>query len=283
VKLAPKSKNSLKKVELGQFIDRDTMRFVREYPHPVERVWAALTDPAQMSIWWMPCSRLEARAGGAYEMHSPLGNTSFKGRIHECEPPRMIDFSGVTRFELYANEGGCRVVLTLKRWPNGWNPVSLAGFHGWLDQLRLHLEGFSRDQLNEMVDSWSHVYPGYEYLIQLNLADGAKAIHRVHFQVGTATLRDSMKPVLDEVVQLMHQTPTLNLQVDGFCDDPCSFEESITLSMGRATAVSKYLREKGISSERLFVSSAGNSHCVVPSDAEEGRAFNRRVELRPTY
>ena len=37
--------SALNKLELGQFVDRDTMRFVRDYPHPIERVWAALTVP----------------------------------------------------------------------------------------------------------------------------------------------------------------------------------------------------------------------------------------------
>jgi hypothetical protein len=87
----------------------------------------------------MPCSKLEARTGGKYVLVSPLGNRTYEGRIEECDPPRLIDFSGVTRFELFERDGGCRLKLILKRWPNGWNPVSLAGFHGWLDQLRLHL------------------------------------------------------------------------------------------------------------------------------------------------
>ena len=123
----------IRKVELGQFLDRNTMRLVREYPHPIDRVWSALTDPEQISVWWMPCSKLEACTGGKYVLVSPLGNQTFEGRIEQCDPPRLIDFSGVTRFQLFEHAGGCRLELTLKRWPIGWNPVSLAGFHmvGW--------------------------------------------------------------------------------------------------------------------------------------------------------
>ena len=277
------AKSPIKKVELGQFIDRDTMRFVREYPHPIERVWSALTDPAQMAVWWMPCSMLEMRAGGKYVLHSPLGNAKFEGRIKECDPPRLIDFSGVTRFELSAHEGGCRLVLTLKRWPNGWNPVSLAGFHGWLDQLRLHLDGFSRKQIDDLVNGWPQIFPGYEYLIQLNRADGAKVVHRVHFAENETALRDSMKPVLDEVAQLLTRKPSLNLQIDGFCDDACSYEDSFKLADARVKTVSEYLHIAGIAPTRFFSGSSGNTHRLVPSDAEEGRAFNRRVELRPTW
>jgi len=277
------AKSPIKKVELGQFVDRHTMRFVREYPHPIERVWSALTDPAQMKIWWMPCSLLETHAGGRYVLESPLGNAKFEGRIKECEPPRLIDFSGVTRFELSPHEGGCRLVLTLKRWPMGWNPVSLAGFHAWLDHLRLHLDGFDYDQIMELARVWQSVYAGYAYLIQLNLADGAKVIHRVHFAEGDGNLRDSMKPVLDEVVRLLGQNPSLNLQIDGFCDDPCSYEDSFRLADARVKSVADYLCAAGIARSRFFQGASGNTHMIVPSDAEEGRAFNRRVELRPTW
>jgi len=278
-----RAENPLKKVELGQFIDRDTMRFVREYPHPIERVWAALTDPAQMKIWWMPCSLLEARAGGRYVLESPLGNARFEGRIKACDPPRLIDFSGVTRFELSEHDGGCRLVLTLKRWPNGWNPVSLAGFHAWLDHLRLHLDGFGYDDIMELARVWQPTYPAYEYLIQLNLADGAKVIHRVHFAENDSTLRDAAKPVLDEVAQLLRTNPSLNLQIDGFCDDVCSYEDSFRLAEARVKAVSEYLCAGGIAPTRFFLGASGNTHMTVPSDAEAGRAFNRRVELRPTW
>ena len=33
---------------LGEFIDRDTFLIVREYPHPIERLWDALTDSDQL-------------------------------------------------------------------------------------------------------------------------------------------------------------------------------------------------------------------------------------------
>ena len=28
------------------------IRFVRRLPHPVDRVWEALTDPAELHRWW---------------------------------------------------------------------------------------------------------------------------------------------------------------------------------------------------------------------------------------
>jgi hypothetical protein len=45
----------------------------------------------------------------------PLGKATFEGRIVECDLSCLIDFSGVTRFELFETDEGCRLELTLKR------------------------------------------------------------------------------------------------------------------------------------------------------------------------
>ena len=37
---------------LARFIDHWTIEFVRTFPHPIERVWKAVTDPAEVAIWF---------------------------------------------------------------------------------------------------------------------------------------------------------------------------------------------------------------------------------------
>jgi hypothetical protein len=273
----------ISRVELRQFVDRETMQFVRVYAHPIERVWSALIDPAQISAWWIPCSTLEPREGGRYVFDSP-GGTVFKGRIHEFNPPRVVDFSGVTRFELFPLEGGggCRMVLTIKRWPNGWSPTQLAGFHAWLDRLVLHLDGANAKEI-DMLEVWAGVFQGYEMLVRRNISDGAKVVHRVHFATNSAALRIESNTVLDEVVAILKNNSQLKVEVSGNCDDPCSWEESVKLAMERSQTITRVLEEAGISKERIFTFGGGNFHQLVPSDSEEGRAFNRRVELRPIY
>ena len=39
---------------LGEFVDRDTLRFVRDFTHPAEFVWATLTDAGQFATWLWP-------------------------------------------------------------------------------------------------------------------------------------------------------------------------------------------------------------------------------------
>lgn len=43
--------------------DGPVLRFARRYPHPIEKVWAALTEPAQMSRWFPARCRRRCASG----------------------------------------------------------------------------------------------------------------------------------------------------------------------------------------------------------------------------
>ncbi|HEY3799130.1 MAG TPA: SRPBCC domain-containing protein [Caulobacteraceae bacterium] len=153
--------------ELARFIDRDTVEYVRTYPHPIERVWNAITDPAQMSDWFGPL-QFEPRLGSAWvalwEEDSP-----FKGVITAFEPPRLVRFGSphinavnYWQFELESVTGGTRMVFTqlirssdyvnVHNWPadppehpagerNPWRPGTLSGWHRSFDHLGVLMDG----------------------------------------------------------------------------------------------------------------------------------------------
>ena len=271
-------------LQLGEFIDRDTVRYVRDYPHPVRLVWRALIDPKEISVWWLDCLKLEGRAGGRYSFNGG-GGQILKGRITAFEPERLIEFSGLTRFELSEREDGCRLVLTLKRWPNGWNPVSLAGFQGWLARLRLHLQGIGKEEADQFdfENSWRAIFPAYEWLLRQNLTNGAPVLYRVHFAERATELSAESRSTLDGIVHLLKERPELGVQLDGFGDDPCPYDESVKLSQERAAAVGDYLSNAGIARDRIMRTGIGNHHWIADRDTPQGRAFNRRVEIRPMY
>jgi uncharacterized protein YndB with AHSA1/START domain len=55
--------------ELARFIDRFTIEYVRVYPHPVERVWRAITDPAEFKVWFIR-GEIDLRQDGKYRFQS---------------------------------------------------------------------------------------------------------------------------------------------------------------------------------------------------------------------
>jgi outer membrane protein OmpA-like peptidoglycan-associated protein len=223
-----------------------------------------------------------AGAGGRYEIAAPGGN-GFRGRLTEFEPPNVINFSGVTRFELSATPAGCRMVVTVRRWPNGWSPMQLAGFHCQFEQLGLHLDGLSADEISQRVRTWRHVYPAYEWLVRQNISDGDAVSDRVHFAEGAIELREDATPTLERVAALAASRADIKIELAGHCDDPCSSLDAVDLARRRIDAVRARLVSAGVAAERIMSVGGGNFHQLVPSDTAEGRAFNRRVELRPAY
>ena len=74
---------------------RRSIQFGRTYPHSIERVWRALTDPALVSEWLMPTD-LRAEAGHRFTFHTKP-YPGFDGTVH-CEvlrvrPPHELAFS----------------------------------------------------------------------------------------------------------------------------------------------------------------------------------------------
>jgi hypothetical protein len=269
-------------LQLGGFIDRHTMRFVRDYPHPPTLVWAALTDPAQLGVWLWPCRSFEARLGGL-GVFDP--GREFQIRVTEFEPERLLNLGGLFRFELSAlGDDGCRLTVDLKRPPEGWSPMGLAGFHGWLGRLARHLAGAPQDETEAWAGGiWNAVFHHCEWELRRFVSNGAKVIWRIHFPEGDACLTAEAAAQLDALAGLLVDKD-LAVTIDGFGDDPCGEAESVQLCAARVRAASAHLQAAGVPERRINIAFVlGNYHYLVERDGEAGRAFNRRVELRPIY
>ena len=95
------------------------LRFERHLRHPVEKVWAALTSPAQLAQWLAP-GEIELTLGGRVYLAFTDGDGVIDGRVTAIAPPRLLEFTwtdkgddfGFVRWELIAEDGGTRLVLT---------------------------------------------------------------------------------------------------------------------------------------------------------------------------
>ena len=70
------------------------------------------------------------------------------------------------------------------------------------------------------------------------------------------------------------------MSVDGHTDSIGSDAYNQKLSVRRAQAVADYLEKGGIAASRMTVKGFGESQPVASNDTAEGRAENRRVELK---
>ncbi len=109
---------------------------------------------------------------------------------------------------------------------------------------------------------------------------GRVAIYGIHFDFDKADLKPGSEKVLLEMVKLMKDNPGLKVEVQGHTDNVGQRAYNRQLSERRAMTVRSFLSLYGIDSERMTVRGFGAERPVADNRTEEGRALNRRVELK---
>lgn len=102
------------------------------------------------------------------------------------------------------------------------------------------------------------------------------------FASGSSKLLKSASAPLDEVVKAAKQFPDIELQVMGYTDNIGNAQQNTRLSQARADAVKAYLVKQGVASERISSKGFGADNPIADNATAEGRAKNRRVEIRYT-
>lgn len=148
------------------------LRFERRLNHPIERVWAALTDPDELLGWWGVAEELELVEGGHLVLRwlnsDQEGNqVVLHGKVTQLDPPRLLEYDtdvhGVLRFDLRNDSGS--TVLTFSStvgFPVEVLPLALAGWHLHLNFLADELEGRRADLVNLPMDKWQRWHDQYQ-------------------------------------------------------------------------------------------------------------------------
>jgi uncharacterized protein YndB with AHSA1/START domain len=130
---------------------RDTLRFERALTHPRERVWSAVTDPAELSAWFPSAVVYEPRVGAPmqFDFGGEHGLDVWPGEVLEWEPPRVFAFAwgeDVLRFELAEDGDGTTLVFTHAFAHQPGKPArDGAGWASCLDALDGLLDGVDRE------------------------------------------------------------------------------------------------------------------------------------------
>ena len=122
-----------------QTIDgRPALRFERYLDHPVERVWRAVSEPAELRRWMPAAADWTLTVGAEFE----LGGQ--RGQITELDPPHLIGWTfGADRFRftLSAKGDGCALVFTHIFNDTAPAAQTAAGWECYLDRLDARLAG----------------------------------------------------------------------------------------------------------------------------------------------
>ena len=109
---------------------------------------------------------------------------------------------------------------------------------------------------------------------------GYCSIYGIHFDTGKAAILPDSEQCLTEVAKLLKKNPSWKMQVEGHTDNAGAKEANLKLSQARADAVRAWLVSQGVESARLIAKGFGDTKPVANNTNDEGRAKNRRVDLR---
>lgn len=164
------TKNAGELLKQGNFA---SLHFTRMFSNPREEVWEALTDPAELSKWYMTKAVIDAREGGSIDFVSGPSRFHIKGKILVWDPPREFAHewivepvkelpsgeNAVIRWILEPIEGGTLLKLEHRnltiRTAEGFAP----GIHSFLDRLQAQLSGESLPNWQERIKAVAGDYP----------------------------------------------------------------------------------------------------------------------------
>jgi OOP family OmpA-OmpF porin len=108
-------------------------------------------------------------------------------------------------------------------------------------------------------------------------------LHGVNFEYNKAKMEPNARTILDQVAVELKRYPDVSVEVDGYTDSRGTPMYNQRLSERRAAAVQQYLVSSGVAVERVTAKGFGLNNPVADNATEEGRALNRRVELKITH
>jgi uncharacterized protein YndB with AHSA1/START domain len=142
-----------------------TVRFRRQFPHPPEKVWRALTQAEHLDAWFPTTIEGDLSAPGTTLRFAfrEVEMEPMEGELLACKPPELLEFiwgDETLRFELTAHDGGTTVDFTATFAEIGKAARDAAGWHVCLDQLDYELDGRAWPS-DDHDDRWRLVHRRY--------------------------------------------------------------------------------------------------------------------------
>jgi outer membrane protein OmpA-like peptidoglycan-associated protein len=102
----------------------------------------------------------------------------------------------------------------------------------------------------------------------------------ITFAVDSFNIRSNFYPVLESVAIVVKEYDQTTIDIAGHTDSTGSFAHNQTLSERRASSVAEFLRSQQVLAGRMITSGYGPRYPIAGNDSAEGRAQNRRVEIK---
>lgn len=206
----------------------------------------------------------------------PIPVSYITGRVYDARNMKGLE----ALFQLIDLETGNLVMESVSGPADGDYFVSLpAGtsyaFNVSMPGYLFYSDHFEMDKVYSKMDPFRKDIP-MEPIIQ-----GKKIVlNNIFFDTDSHQLHKSSRVELDKIHELLVRNPGLRIEISGHTDNTGSPRYNMELSEKRAAEVVRYLEEKGIEAGRLTARGYGEKVPVADNSTEEGRALNRRTELK---
>jgi len=102
----------------------------------------------------------------------------------------------------------------------------------------------------------------------------------INFDLDKSNIKPEYQPILDEAASTLKAKPDVKVVITGYTDSTGAADYNMGLSERRAKAVMEYFATKGVAASRMQAVGRGMNDPVADNKTKDGRALNRRVELK---
>ena len=102
----------------------------------------------------------------------------------------------------------------------------------------------------------------------------------MNFDFDKSNIRADAAPILKEAASILKENANLKVSVEGHTDAKGTDDYNLKLSLRRAAAVKAFLAKEGVVRRPPLTRGLGESQPVASNETDDGRAQNRRVELK---
>jgi outer membrane protein OmpA-like peptidoglycan-associated protein len=137
---------------------------------------------------------------------------------------------------------------------------------------------------SEHIEMKTHYEKDSPYLMDIPLQpikEGVNIVLRnIFYETDEYALKEQSKFELNKLITFLQDNPNVHVEIEGHTDNVGTAEYNIQLSENRAETVAGYLVEKGVEEDRITSKGYGQDDPIASNKTSEGRAKNRRTEMR---
>ena len=103
---------------------------------------------------------------------------------------------------------------------------------------------------------------------------------KLHFNRKSDKILMQYIPEVEKFAKFLQKNPLYKVKIIGHTDNIGTIQDNLDLSIRRAKSVKEALVKEGIDASRISVDGEGELHPIATNKTKEGRAKNRRIEIK---